>query len=221
MLPEHDESTWRISACELFELERYDIAMFEFYLLAQQFSQTKDWYSTGFCALALGRFDKSFELFSTLWNENPHILKISTMNALLLATSPIAHHRNGKKSLEISLSKLKTNEHNWELLSVIAAAYAEVGDFPSAIEFARLALKKCPASSGEQNQRRICQYQQSRPARLTAAQVRRQIRSKGSCNRCGGNTSISLGPLCTRCQRLSLHNLTNVATHSSSSELEK
>jgi tetratricopeptide (TPR) repeat protein len=60
--------------------------------------------------------------------------------ARLLATCPDQRFRDGRRALELALEAYEqTSRSDWKLMCVISAAYAEQGDFSSAIHWANLA----------------------------------------------------------------------------------
>ncbi|QYJ79322.1 tetratricopeptide repeat protein [Shewanella acanthi] len=60
--------------------------------------------------------------------------------AWILATCPEAKYRDGNRALELSLQLLKENENDPTHLDNLAAAYAEVGDFGSAVSTQQKAI---------------------------------------------------------------------------------
>ena len=87
--------------------------------------------------------------------------------ALLLATCPNDHVRDGDKAVEHATAACKlTNGRDWICLDTLAAARAEAGDFDSALKWANKALKLAPADSQEPIYERIEFYRDKVPYRL-------------------------------------------------------
>ena len=98
--------------------------------------------------------------------------------AWLLATCPEAKLRDGKKSVELATQVCESND--WKsgmFIDTLAAAYAETGDFDSAIKFENKALQLAASSSKESegDQHRLSLYEQHQPYREAAAGHERQF----------------------------------------------
>ncbi len=94
-------------------------------------------FQTGRVDEAMARFQKALESqpdFADAWDSLDH-------TAWLLATSPDASIRNGPKALALArlLARL-SGGNNLAKLDTLAAAYAETGQFPEAIDAAQRAL---------------------------------------------------------------------------------
>jgi hypothetical protein len=86
--------------------------------------------------------------------------------AVLLTGAHDDSLRNGPLALELTekLASQMGNQH-WFPLSVKAAAYAELGDFRKAIQFAVQSLEAAPQEEKERRSRRLDQFRQHRPFR--------------------------------------------------------
>jgi Flp pilus assembly protein TadD len=94
-------------------------------------------FQTGWVDKAMAHFQKALESqpdFTDAWDSLDH-------TAWLLATSPEASVRNGPKALALArqLARL-SGGNNLAKLDTLAAAYAETGQFPEAIDAAQQAL---------------------------------------------------------------------------------
>jgi tetratricopeptide (TPR) repeat protein len=94
-------------------------------------------FQTGRVDEAMAHFEKALENhpdFTDAWDSLDH-------TAWLLATSPEASLRNGPKALALArqLDRL-SGGNNPALLDTLAAAYAESGQFPEAVDAAQRAL---------------------------------------------------------------------------------
>jgi tetratricopeptide (TPR) repeat protein len=86
--------------------------------------------------------------------------------ALLLAAAPDAGHRNGKEALELAGRACQLDGYMYyPLLSTLAAAYAESGDFENAVRWQEKAIELAPEKSGEELQSRLALYQAGKPFR--------------------------------------------------------
>jgi tetratricopeptide (TPR) repeat protein len=105
-------------------------------------------------------YEKAYELDNSLTDA---VLAL----ARLQAGCPKDSVRNGQKAIENARRIcIQTNWDDWTSLSILAAAYAEVGDFQSAVRFARQAADSAPESEQETRVLRIRQYEASSPFRI-------------------------------------------------------
>jgi tetratricopeptide (TPR) repeat protein len=91
----------------------------------------------------------------------------------MLATAPEADLRDGSKALELAQKALKaTGDQDPNTLDTLAAAYAETGDFPMALETARKALQLAQQAGksdlAESLKKEILLYESGKPLRDTA-----------------------------------------------------
>ena len=86
--------------------------------------------------------------------------------AWVLATSPDDSLRDGKKALELGRKACElTNYEKPHILSTLAAAYAEMGDFENALKWSRKACEMSDESIKKQLQEELESYQQQKPWR--------------------------------------------------------
>jgi tetratricopeptide (TPR) repeat protein len=90
--------------------------------------------------------------------------------AWILATAPAASVRNGPEAVRLAEGVCQATAYkDPQLLDVLAAAYAEVGRFPEALEVARKALALSASAGSEsiaERRRRLELYQAGRPCRV-------------------------------------------------------
>ncbi len=91
-------------------------------------------------AEAIATFQRGLE-------QTPNFAPIAMRLAWLLATSPKAEFRNGKEAIELAKSACEESDfQDPEALDVLAAAYAETGQYEKAVTTARDALDKVAAT---------------------------------------------------------------------------
>jgi tetratricopeptide (TPR) repeat protein len=89
--------------------------------------------------------------------------------AFIRAASPIAELRNGRTALKLldhAIDKMD-RAPNWRIYSVMAAVYAENGDFTAAQQHANQSLSDAPPEFVERFRQRIQQYRDGIPYRAT------------------------------------------------------
>ena len=87
--------------------------------------------------------------------------------AWLLATSPTAEFRNGKEAIELAKSACEESKfQDPETLDVLAAAYAETGQYEKAVTTARDALDKAAATNEQEIARHLKVFESRRPYRM-------------------------------------------------------
>jgi tetratricopeptide (TPR) repeat protein len=98
---------------------------------------------------------------------NYYLAVIRNTLAWLLATCSDASVRNGKQAVEIARNACDlTKWGDWRYLDTLAAAYAETGDFESAIKFQKLAINLQNLVTNEDPnglKPRLDLYQQQKP----------------------------------------------------------
>lgn len=95
-------------------------------------------------------------------------VNVAGTNALawLLATCPEERFRNGKRAVMLAGKACdQTQRKAWFCLSSLAAAYAEVGDFPKAIQTQQDALRLTPDPEKKNAQARLTLYENGQPFR--------------------------------------------------------
>ncbi|MDR3635630.1 MAG: tetratricopeptide repeat protein [Isosphaeraceae bacterium] len=86
--------------------------------------------------------------------------------AFLLATCPDATYRNGPQAVLLATEAFATADEQDEAVSasVLAASFAEAGDYPRAVEWQEKAIRLLPDSAGKETQRaRLGLYQAHKP----------------------------------------------------------
>ncbi len=128
-------------------------------------------YFMGWSDLQRGKYSKAKEAFQLALrncDKAPQAEAHEAM-ALLLAACPAKDLRDGDKAVDHAVQACKlTKGRDWLCLDVLAAAYAESGDFDAAIRWAKRALDLAPAESRAPIRQRIKNYQFKLPYRLNA-----------------------------------------------------
>ncbi len=92
--------------------------------------------------------------------------------AMIYAACPDAEIRDGKKALEYALRAFSmANVEQESTLSVLAAAYAETGDWKNAIRFQKEAIEKAPESSKQVRKTTLQLYENREPLRVTREEL--------------------------------------------------
>jgi tetratricopeptide (TPR) repeat protein len=96
----------------------------------------------------------------------PDHLHALTVLARLYATSPKETERNGPQALALAKRGCElTAWKDWILLSILAAAHAECGDFANAVKYARESLEHAPEAEKAGRRGRLQQYEMGEPYR--------------------------------------------------------
>ncbi len=92
--------------------------------------------------LALNKHSEAIKTFEKVLQTSPEDEMVLNNLSWVLATSPIDMLRNGRKALELAEKACKLSEYKKAyILSTLAAAYAELGDFDKAIEWSNKCLE--------------------------------------------------------------------------------
>jgi tetratricopeptide (TPR) repeat protein len=96
--------------------------------------------------------------------------------AWVLATSPDAKIRNGKRALELAKVAADVTEYKLAyILSTLAAAYAESGDLPSAIKWSTKAVELSDKEHAEALKKELESYKAGKPWReLISGDVKKE-----------------------------------------------
>lgn len=117
--------------------------------------------------LRAGRYEQTLTDCDELIGRNPIQAGAYAMSAWVRATCPDARYRDGAKAVEygtkaVELSRDKTNP---DRPAILAAAYAEAGDFERARQWQSKAIARAPANEKGCFQNALKQYEAGKPIR--------------------------------------------------------
>ena len=114
------------------------------------------------------RYDEALEDYRTALRLNPNRPGVLNEIASIRAGAPDPQFRDGKEAVELATRACNlTDYENHEYLSTLAAAYAEAGDYESAIKWQRKSVVIAPEEAKEEARERLKKYQQGEPYRIT------------------------------------------------------
>lgn len=121
----------------------------------------------GFCRLCKGDADNGLKDLDEALRLDPQNVRAYCAIALLRATCPDEVYRNGIQAIEFAT---KANESSswkdWNHLLLLASAYAETGDFASAVKWAEKSLEFAPQLKRKDVREHLELYRADKPYRL-------------------------------------------------------
>jgi Flp pilus assembly protein TadD len=118
--------------------------------------------------LSIGRHKEAVADFEIVVKSQPEDDSILNNFAWVLATSPDDEIRDGKRAIKLATKACEVTEYKEaHILSTLAAAYAETGNFEEAIKWSRKAVQLGVENDevDEQLQKELESYQQKKPWR--------------------------------------------------------
>lgn len=113
-----------------------------------------------------GRYATAYEGFLDAIARDPHYARALHQLAYISACCPDAALRDGRKAVEFATRACDASDwKDWSIVSGLAAAYAELGDYASAVRFAEMAMNLAPPEERNDRARRIEQYRAGLPHR--------------------------------------------------------
>jgi tetratricopeptide (TPR) repeat protein len=118
-----------------------------------------DYVNLGKHAEAVADYEKALKFAP----QDQYLLNIT---ARLLATSPDTKIRNGRQAVELATEACKLTQYKVApIISTLAAAYAEMGDFPSAVKWSTKALELNDQQQADALKRELENYKANKPLR--------------------------------------------------------
>jgi len=122
-------------------------------------------YNRGRLWQAKSEFGKAIEDYLEAIRLNPS-LSFQKDLAWIYATCPEEQYRNGEEAIQYAKKACEiTGWHSWDSLDVLAAAYAETGDFANAIRWQKKTLDLAPPKEKPPCQERLDLYRSKKPFR--------------------------------------------------------
>jgi tetratricopeptide (TPR) repeat protein len=116
--------------------------------------------------LAIGEHAKAIDDYNKALEINPEESGILNNLSWVLSTSPEDDLRNGGRALELAKKAAELTEYKEaHILSTLASAYAEMGDFETAIKWSTKAVELGEGEVKEQLQAELKSYEEKKPWR--------------------------------------------------------
>ena len=118
---------------------------------------------------AKGERDQMMQDLDKAVEVSPEVSYVWSTRAWLLATSPVDNHRDG--NLAVAAAKKAWELPMWSefrVLDVLAAAYAEAGDFAQAVKWQEKVVSMLPPSQRSDYESRLALYWEGKPFRESA-----------------------------------------------------
>lgn len=116
--------------------------------------------------LSVGKQAEAIADYETALKVRPDDPGVLNNLAWVLATSPDASLRNGKRSIELATKACEVTDYKQaHILSTLAAGYAETGDFQTAIKWSQKAVELGSEDQKEALAKELASYQAGQPVR--------------------------------------------------------
>jgi tetratricopeptide (TPR) repeat protein len=117
-------------------------------------------------ALSFGKHAEAIADYKVVVEVQPEHSGILNNYAWVLATTPVDELRDAKRAIELATKACEVTEFKEaHILSTLAAAYAESGDFETAIKWSTKAVELGEGETREQLQKELESYKQKKPWR--------------------------------------------------------
>jgi tetratricopeptide (TPR) repeat protein len=126
-------------------------------------------YNLGCALFSSGRSNEAIQAFREALKTDPHANHVAISLAWILATDPDAKLRDGAEAVHFAKQAMNAMPQNAQASDALAAAYAELGQFEAAVQFANqaetLARDSNQSALAAAIQQRIQLYQAAQPFR--------------------------------------------------------
>jgi tetratricopeptide (TPR) repeat protein len=120
----------------------------------------------GDALLSLGKHAEAIADYEKAYKLQPHDPGLLNNFAWVLSTSPVDKLRNGKRALELAKEACRLTDHKQaHILSTLGAAYAEIGDLKTAIEWSQKAIALGKEDQKEALAKELETYKAGKPMR--------------------------------------------------------
>ena len=117
------------------------------------------------------RFGEALEDYHTALRLNPDRTEVLNEIALIRAGAPDPQLRDGNEAVQLATRACNLTDYkNHEYLGTLAAAYAEAGDYETAIKWQNQAVEIAPEDAKKQAQEQLRKYRQREPYRIISSQ---------------------------------------------------
>jgi len=129
---------------------------------------TQTYYNLGAAFYMQGKVTNALEEWRAGLHVDPDDLPLLAETAWVLATNPDASVRRGEEAVTLAVRAVKRSDaKDPAILDILAAAYAETGHFPEAVQTARQALAVAAEPLATNLKARIALYEAKQPFRDT------------------------------------------------------
>ncbi len=128
------------------------------------------YYFRGLAYVYKGVYDKAIQDLNKTIQYYPKEASAYTVIALILATCSESKYRDGTKAVELTEKALSLGGENWYSVSILAASYAEAGQFDNAVRMQEKAIKLAKNEDSEyknivEAEEQLRSYKQRKPWR--------------------------------------------------------
>jgi tetratricopeptide (TPR) repeat protein len=118
-------------------------------------------------AWSRGDFEAMANVYKLVLEVDPDDLHALHMSALLFAGAPHGNFRNAALAVRYAERVcIHRGWSDWKSISVLAAGYAEAGDFAEAVRLAEMALQAAPADEKDRRRGRLEQFRRGEAFRI-------------------------------------------------------
>lgn len=116
--------------------------------------------------LNLGKHAEAIRDYDQALKLKPDDEQVQNNLAWVLCTSPDAKLRDGKRALELAKQACEATEYKKDfILSTLAAAYAETGDFENAVKWSKKSVELADAGDQEELNKELASFKEKKPWR--------------------------------------------------------